>query len=337
MSMTRWPNSTVVTLSPPIVWRVEEDDPSESPPLRFARGARILNPLRVDLFPLDALDVVVRRVTDGAWILRTGELGFVWSRERPDDYIDCINEVLRRARLASGQSLIQPKGIVAYVPRMEVRERKFCAKPATGLIGPGIARVSLRFASLGALDLIDPDEESMPVEVLVDAFAALEIHDYRRCIVFAAIAAEAGASARVEYLFEQKKKNQPDELNLVSLPAAGGRTTTLDPVFDMLWRKTSGNYMKRAVHEAMLYLDSRSLLVENEDLFRRLKVLGATRNQLVHFGVLNETRDRLSVDEAGAKEAIKTASELLIWLGYKLPPAPGPETEDFDAIAVPDD
>lgn len=196
-----------------------------------------------------------------------------------------------------------------------------------------MTHAALNFSQLASLDGIDPQLEAMPVEIWIDAIAAFEHHDYRRCIIFAAIAAEAGASARIEQGFEEAKSQRPGDLRLINLPLPGGRTQQLDPVFDALRRKSNGNYLRGAVHEAMLYVYGKSLLADDEKLFRRLTKLSATRNQLVHFGKSNNMDDRLNVDADGAREAIASSGQLLSWLDYQLPEISPREAIEFDTIA----
>jgi hypothetical protein len=91
-------------------------------------------------------------------------------------------------------------------------------------------------------------QDTVPVyhHLLIDAFSAFQAHDYRQCLLYAAIAMEGLAASRLEQEYSTRLSGNPGpEMRVVELPQAGGTTVRKDPVYEVL---LSGTKFSRLAH-----------------------------------------------------------------------------------------
>jgi hypothetical protein len=90
-----------------------------------------------------------------------------------------------------------------------------------------------------------------------------------------------------------------------------------DPVYEKLRNNRSD--FRGLLHELSLYVLGRSLLIENENLYQDAMKLYAIRNKLAHIGDLpSDPSDQyIQLDSQGSLKSIKTAVQLLGWLGLR--------------------
>ena len=158
--------------------------------------------------------------------------------------------------------------------------------------------------------------DTLPVfgTLLLDAILAFMENDYRRSILYAAIAAETMASTVLEETYEAFLKNgdPTGTIRLLALPPKGG---IKDPIYEYLSSKSD---FVQLIHQLPLYLLRRSLLVEDERLYQNARKLYATRNKIVHRGELSNDENLssyLPISEVGAREAIECTVGLFRWFG----------------------
>ena len=101
---------------------------------------------------------------------------------------------------------------------------------------------------------------------------------------------------------------------MLSLRVTGGKTVQKVLIFDQLRESAERNF-RIFLHELLLYVSRRSLLVDNGELYQQLLKLHATRNDLVHTGDVGGSTDRLPVDHDGAKETMRLAIAAFQWFG----------------------
>jgi len=93
-----------------------------------------------------------------------------------------------------------------------------------------------------------------------------------------------------------------------------------DPVYALL---AKGDNFACLLHEVPLYLFRRSLLQENQELYRRAVSLYRTRNRLSHGRLVEPgEEDLLLVNRDGAFRSLAVAVEVFQWFGmsgYFLP------------------
>lgn len=158
--------------------------------------------------------------------------------------------------------------------------------------------------------------------LFLDAIGAHAAHDYRKAILYSAIALESAAAAVLDEQYETKvKSSDTTDWRLITLPIAGGKTVRKDPIWEFLKKRADANSL---LHEAALYILGKSLLVENEPLFQYVQRLRATRNKIVHYGEPPEPNadQYLAIDSDGSSEALNCTNAVFAWLGvgqdYKL-------------------
>jgi hypothetical protein len=167
-------------------------------------------------------------------------------------------------------------------------------------------------------------EFSVPIfdTLLLDAISAHASHDYRKSILYSAIAVESAASIVLEDRFENHiKLSNSQNWRVIEIPQSGGKTIRKDPIWSYLRKRENANAL---FHEGALYVLGRSLMLENDPLYQFMERLRSTRNKIVHLGEPPEQNSSqyLSIDQQGSSDALNCANEVLKWLGvgneYKL-------------------
>lgn len=161
--------------------------------------------------------------------------------------------------------------------------------------------------------------------ILLDAIQGLWTTDYRKCIVYSAVAMETMASTVLGTVYQKRLSKEgmsAKDLRVISLPQAGGTAVVKDPVYDYLSRTKE---FKHWLHEIPLYLLGRSMLIEDQDLYRTALQVYKVRNDIVHHGEPDQSsnRDEFQLSNEGALKAISSALDVFKWFGegerYPLP------------------
>lgn len=181
-----------------------------------------------------------------------------------------------------------------------------------------VTRAHIEASCAGSLDLKVPIFDTL----FLDAISAHAAHDYRKSILYSAIALESAVAMVLDEQYEIKVKPfAAIDWRMIELPIAGGKMARKDPIWELLKKREDANSL---LHEGALYILGRSLLVENQDLFQLVQRLRATRNKIVHHGEPPEphTGQYLSIDGNGSSDALNCSNEVFAWLGvgqeYKL-------------------
>jgi hypothetical protein len=130
-------------------------------------------------------------------------------------------------------------------------------------------------------------------DILLDAIDAHVSQDFRRSILYAAIATET-------------------MVHMV-LDDAHSRANPADPVFGLL-KKQRG--FPSQLHEASLYVLKRSLLLSEKTTYDNAVILAKMRNAIAHTGG-PKPRDTLTLDAAGSATALATAKSVFAWYGVE--------------------
>ncbi|MFN8472061.1 MAG: hypothetical protein U0822_07720 [Anaerolineae bacterium] len=148
-------------------------------------------------------------------------------------------------------------------------------------------------------NLIEADanltSKTIPIQVglIIDAIHAYRYGDYRRAILYAAIAVETATATKLDDIAESKG--------------------TRDPVYAFLSERRR---FAELLHELPLYLTGRSLLVENATLYQAALKLYRTRNKIAHVGEPPQgERSFFALNEESALQAMEIAIQVLQWLG----------------------
>jgi hypothetical protein len=318
-----------VTLTKPMYWRIDEGDPAHTE-LGSMKGWSVINPLCYlelnrlgDLFTVKTHQIAM--ISDKTVLVETDGLLFIIplssaiDNSWDDPVVEYMNVFFKHLRHSTKQA-----DIARDITEMSVGTDLFSVPP---FIFPISTQKQDRFIKAHIVDTAITSKsikiadatlfnDTLPVygTLLLDAILAFMESDYRRSILYAAIAAETMASTILENTYKTflKSGDPTHTIRLLSLPPKGD---IKDPIYDYLSSKTD---FVQLIHQLPLYLLRRSLLVENEQLYQNAKKLYATRNKIVHRGDLSNNEQpssHLPINEIGAREAIECAAGLFEWFG----------------------
>jgi hypothetical protein len=151
--------------------------------------------------------------------------------------------------------------------------------------------------------------------LMLDAISAHGASDYRKSILYSAMAVEAATAMVLDDYYEGTIKGQnAKEWRVLEFTVKGGAKTRKDPIWAMLKQREDANSL---LHEGALYILGRSLLAEDESWFQLVQKLRSTRNKIVHHGEPPNTNvdQYLPVDASGSSDALNCALGVLAWLG----------------------
>ncbi len=307
---------TLVGVLGTIEWRLNADDPAEIHLSAFP-GWSLIPPLKTRYSDLVRSPEVCRigpdqfLVSSEAFALRCPNAPTGYPRRFLDACNPVISWLLQRLRYLSRQFLIP------HVMSMAMQVNEGHLTPADLSGAPDGSESFIRDfvlpTAVTAKHLRDlselPLEFSVPVhsEVLLDALAAHVSSDYRKAVLYAAIAMDSFARAKLDEALSTVLATKPASCRVIARPLAGGEESVKDPIYDLL-AKTDN--FARFLHELPLYLLNRSLLVEKEGLYKSAVELYGARNKLAHGSHLVSPPDRES-----ASLALETAIDVLTWLG----------------------
>jgi len=190
-------------------------------------------------------------------------------------------------------------------------------------IAKSIAEVAATRADIEAACACD-SQFRVPIydTIFLDAIGAHAGHDYRKSILYSAIALESAAAMVLDEQYEGAVKPSTEQKwRMIELPIGSGKIARKDPVWELLKKREDANSL---LHEGALYILGRSLLVDNQNLFQLVQRLRATRNKIAHHGEPPEPKadQYLTLDCEGSSDALNCVNSVLTWLGvgqnYKL-------------------
>jgi hypothetical protein len=154
-------------------------------------------------------------------------------------------------------------------------------------------------------------------DILLDSFQSYDRRDYRHAILYSAMAIESMASEVMGKSFQALLEAEVPSTcwRLVDLDIAGGGKVRKDPIYEYL---TSRDDFGALLHERPLYLLQRSLMVEDQELYRVARELYKTRNKIVHRGgVATSESGTLQESQEGAEAALNCAVKIFRWFGVE--------------------
>lgn len=234
----------------------------------------------------------------------------------PADGLRIASEVLRRLRYVSRQfSLPQmciassmhqqpfdpPKALAASLDASKTMVRSYYMP--TALTDQHMGQV----AGLGV-------DFQVPVhsDVLLDALEAHVNADFRKALLYAAIALEAFGSVQLEAAAAANVGRANACHRVISLPVNARADVQKDPISNLL---LEGDNFSRLLHEAPLYILGRSLLVDRPDTYRRALRLYTTRNKIAHLGAQPLDEKYFPPTAEGSTEALDAAVDAIKWFG----------------------
>jgi hypothetical protein len=158
--------------------------------------------------------------------------------------------------------------------------------------------------------------QPLPVahSLLLDAVQAGVDDDYRRTLLYSAMATETAAATALDDAYAGALSETParSTLRVRSFPEGGGRQQVKDPVFAFVRERGS---FAQLLNELPLYLFGRSLLLDDEPLFHAALRLYRTRNKIAHWGEPPGDGAHLQITRQGANDALETAFRAFAWFG----------------------
>lgn len=314
-----------ITLGGSIEWRL----PSDATPPEFKtaepRSYTLLNPLLVQTGDPTEKVPAIGPLPDGTVLFSSNAL-YVrlpgpYNGERPlnREHVATIEKWLRQIRFLSRQFSI-PRSPPTYTfgartelgprPALELRP------PENLFMQEHLARTAVGVEILERV-LASPVDVQVPLaaEIMLDALEARTHRDYKKAILYAAIAAESALSGHLDQEYEKILQTGLGcaRFRVTERTLAGGRVKREDPVYAAI-----PETFKSLLHERSLYVLGRSILLEDEDIYRQAVKLYKTRNLLPPAA--QERRSRTSI-----RSTSREPSEL--WqsrFGY----SSGPATSD---------
>lgn len=228
------------------------------------------------------------------------------------DVREVLPVLLDRLRFASGQASL-PRGY--FTIRGPESELSVESPPHDSSIdGDGFNQlfypkaITAEHCELAAAN----DETLAPYLFLIDAADAVLNDDFRRAIIYSAIAAESVS------------KFGADESE-----SHATRTRTNDPALRFAEMKPGGNWKDSVVERlrknekfldlisvVSLYLRGKSLPADQPETYRRASALYKTRSKLVHEAIAPVAGEFLAINRAGAYTALSTAIDVFEWWGF---------------------
>ncbi len=230
-----------------------------------------------------------------------------------------IGQFLRKLRFVTKQSALTSEiaGISTYEKKR--MPKKPFPEPNKGrvlLFGSYRLKTAITLSSI-----VDADELGLALDVpvyatmMLDALHAFENRDYRKAILYGAISLESLARAIALSDYNRLLEGDCDSahLRVCEFQQAGDIVTKKDPVLDFLM-KSEG--FAKLLHEVPLYVSKRSLLIEDQILYRNAVNLYRTRNKLSHGQDVADNGDNLfPTNEKGVRSALECANKVFEWFG----------------------
>ena len=310
-------------------WLVRRDDPAT---IDVGGGWGVVNPL-VPEIPLDPEGMVISFSSESVFASLNSLSLVVPSWTTNEDLDEVIPSFLQRLRVVTRQ----PRAPTAIGMRRLVDIDALTAPMLPDhpqKMQVQLLRNTERTAAtmrLVAETLRNRGAPPPPVyaSLVLDAIAA-KWDDPRRTILYSAFAAEILAASVIDdaYAAAIESSSPSGRFRFVRVTLPGGIVVLKDPVFDLL-QEVAKHKFKRFLHELPLYALGRSLLEDDENLYRRALEIQATRNAIAHTGFADYSRAELiPVDSNGAQEALEVVRRVFKWFGVE---------DYFVALDVPPD
>jgi hypothetical protein len=312
-----------------IAWRLSAIDPTLFP-LPGVTDWFLLNPLFYPHLQIPKLDQSsIIPVGDGKYFWVNSEIVFASNRydgdqdeERFERLTSMVGDLLIRLRHTSGQATLPRLESLASTGEISIEILPARSDASSWPENLSASRVQKYLWSsaitadrIVAATALGPKYIPLTYESLfLDAIAAHRGDDYRRAILYSAIAAEVALGSAIDACYGRALSARADErFRVIEIPQAGGSVVRKDPVYEKLRNRSDFSVL---LHELSLYVLGRSLLVDDPKLFGDAKCLYLTRNQLVHSGELADSTSNpaLALDRKGALMALNTTCSLFSWL-----------------------
>jgi len=254
-----------------------------------------------------------------------------WESRDALGLFDVISHLLRQLRYSSRYAVFPTNHTVLSISVRDPKDFQELPVPEETKSGavsnvPEQALITERrieaFTRL-AVDFCPP----VHAEVLLDAIEAHVASDFKKCILFAAIAAETMVTTVLENAYAAilgSTVTSPQH-RVVEITEPGGERRRLDPIFKMLADNRSSYQIRRLVHEASLYTLGKSLMIDEKKLYDEILEMFKTRHQIAHTGGTDIDNAGWGGNFRGTASALRSVERLFEWYGE---PGPYPVLDD---------
>lgn len=308
----------IAQLAGSIEWRLRESR-LEALPLVAFPGWHLRNPRHWGADEVAHSQAIALGSLDGDLMLSSRGLSLECDLAAdvfPAEAFGVISEVLRRLRYVSRQFSLSCQVIALSQHGATLGGDAFhdvARDFSTTFVRNYRMPTAITEAHMEAVAAMGPDFR-VPVhaEVFLDALDAHIQQDFRKALLYGAIAVEAYAREQLEAAAQANLERHDVRHRTISVPLGGGGSVLKDPVYDTL---TEADSFPRLLHEAPLYVLGRSLLVDQPVTYRDTRRLYATRNKIAHLGAPPGDEKHFAATEQGSREALQAAVDTIAWFG----------------------
>jgi hypothetical protein len=322
-------SAIVVMLDGTAWWQTEPGDPIMIP-MDSRPGWSLINPGCYPRLKLEEEDLrygvyVVPHNNAEALVIATNALVFESPvRDWKDDGAFFVSHdlplILRQLRYVSGYAHFPLKFMSAGFRELQKGEMSFQewpSEPASAAIGRFNLQASLTADNIKMfVDL--PADYTPPVyaELLLDTIEALSSFDFKKSILYAAIAVETMAATLLDEEYERLRSASESDhkYRFINRQSRSEFPAKMDPVYKAMM-KGRRSQLKPLLDEIPLYILGRSLLTDTKELCDSMIELHKERSKIVHSGDadLPESGLRASHDWIAAK--IRDVVKVFEWFG----------------------
>lgn len=304
-----------------ITWNIHEEAPAKYN-FKFLPDYRFINPYKFSKAykSLNLLRSSPNFINQSCQMYTTGIiLEYIGLDEKPpfELIFEKLSLFLKYLRFESRQTSISPSAGISSI-HFEKQLEKGLANDIKSIsimaMNPRNFHTMVKWSDVIKADYKLTKKTDLPVfeEMLLEAYASWGNQEYNKVLLFSTIAIESLLAHSYDKIYEQERSRSKPRSTLRMAKGAMGHTK--DPIWKALMDRTD---FKKLLHEAPLYLINKSILLENENLYRDLIKLYNTRNKIVHWGapIAHSPDHLIELNSKGAFAALKMAIAIFNWIG----------------------
>lgn len=153
-------------------------------------------------------------------------------------------------------------------------------------------------------------------DLLLDAIAALALSDFKKSIIFAAIAVETMRATVLDEEYERLRSSAVSnaKYRFVERSSTPDAAPIVDPVYEAM-RKSRRSQLRPLLDELPLYILGRSLLIDHKDLYDRMIALHRKRSEIAHSGETELLREGSPASQEWIAATIRDVAKVFEWFG----------------------
>lgn len=141
-------------------------------------------------------------------------------------------------------------------------------------------------------------------------------NDYTNTFLYCGMTCEVALGLSCDIAYNEAmlnyKEGKSQNLRIIEVTTASG-VSYKDPIYDTLRNAGFSSKLKNLV----LYAKNKSLMVDDDRLFKSIDKIYSTRNKIVHVGSTKESDKAYEINAENALEAIERVNKFIEWLGLE--------------------